>query len=620
PIILATLAVIVSFLPMFFITGMMGPYMRPMALNVPLAMLMSMLVAFTITPWMSRHLLKPHNSDDHPETPLTATPIYRLYAAAMRPLLDRRALAWALLAVTAVLFVLACLLPLTGRVPLKMLPFDNKNEFQLVIDMPESATLEATAAVTDELARYLVAVNEVTNLTTYVGHASPMDFNGLVRHHYLRHAPNLAEIRVNLLEKRSRAQQSHEIILRLRDDLTAIARRHSAKLQLVEQPPGPPVIATLTAELYGPDTASYADLQAVARRVEARFNQQPGVVDVDSTVEDPVTRLSFQTDDEKANLAGLSDMQIAADLQSWLSGATPTYLHNPRELAPLPVILRLPEPQRSSVDALLNLYLPTTSGTPIQLRELGRFDTTTYDPTIYHKNLRPLAYIFAENAGIAPVDAILAMHTDLQPGSTTAGPIVPGGFNLVWTGEGEWKITVDAFRDLGLAFAAACLGIYILLVYETNSYAMPLILMVSIPLTILGIMPGFWLLNLLLNHPIAGYANPVFFTATAMIGMIALAGIAVRNAILLIDFIHAAQREGQSLRDAILQSGAVRFRPILLTAGTALLAAWPITLDPIFSGLAWALIFGLFVSTAFTLLVIPTIYWLIYHHRPTATI
>jgi multidrug efflux pump subunit AcrB len=615
PIILATLAVIVSFIPMFFITGMMGPYMRPMALNVPLAMLMSLVVAFTITPWMSYYVLRgeAEKAEKDKAFVLHESRTYRIYAAIERPLLERRAWAWGLIGGTVLLFVLSCGLVVTRRVPLKMLPYDNKDEFQLVLDMPEGTTLERTAAAAGALAAYLRTVNEVTDVTSYVGLASPMDFNGMVRHYYLRQGSNVADLRVNLLEKDHRAQQSHEMTLRLRDELHAIAGRYGGNLKVVESPPGPPVISTLAVEVYGQPFHDYAEIQRAAAVVQARFQEQRGVVDVDSTIEAQQRKLVFVTDKEKAALAGLSTADVASALAGLVDGAQVTTLHAENEVNPLPIEVRLPRRERSDAQQLENLYLavPGVAGAMIQLGELGGFEEATREQTIYHKNLRPVVYVFGETAGVTPAEAIFAMSGDLKPGEGR----VPAGYELKWSGEGEWKITVDVFRDLGIAFAAACLGIYVLLVYETGSYFIPIVLMIAIPLTIIGIMPGFWILNVMGDVPIGGYDNPVFFTATAMIGMIALSGIATRNAILLIDFVHAAQARGEALKQAILDSGAVRFRPILLTAGTAMLAAAPITLDPIFSGLAWALIFGLFVSTAFTLVLIPLVYWMLYRKK-----
>ncbi|MCC6682181.1 MAG: efflux RND transporter permease subunit [Phycisphaeraceae bacterium] len=606
PIIYATLAVIISFIPMFFITGMMGPYMRPMALNVPLAMLMSMVVAFTITPWMSYYVLRGEygkTEQQKHEYDLHSTRIYRLYAAITRPMMERRALAWAFIGLVVLLFAGACLLVVTRSVPLKMLPYDNKNEFTVVIDMPEGDTLEHTAAASDALARRVLELaGEVTDITSYVGTSGPMDFNGMVRHYYLRRGANVGELRVNLVGKHDRAMQSHQITLRLRNDLDVVARKFGANIKLVEAPPGPPVIATLTVEVYGQPYNDYAQIQAAARIVEQRLAKEPGVVDVDSSIEAEQPRWVFVTDKEKAALSGYNTQEVAQTIATAVAGSDVSVLHSPHDANPTPIHLQAPLTQRDPQN-LEQLYVGST-----QLAEIGRFEQIPRNQTIYHKNLRPVAYVFAEMAGRPPADAILDMHSDLTPGNGH----IASDFEVRWAGEGEWKITVDVFRDLGIAFGVACLGIYMLLVYETASYFMPLVLMISIPLTIIGIMPGFALLNLISNRPIGGYADPVFFTATAMIGMIALSGIAVRNAILLIDFIHAAQRAGKPLRDAILESGAVRFRPIFLTAGAAMLAAAPITLDPIFSGLAWALIFGLFVSTAFTLLLIPVVYWLIY--------
>ncbi len=640
PIILATLAVIVSFLPMFFITGMMGPYMRPMALNVPLAMLMSMVVAFTITPWMSYHVLKREYDKAHqPSPPVQETLIYRAYRAATEPFLTSRRLSFGLILGVAALFAASVSLVFLRRVPLKMLPYDNKNELQVVLDMPEGTTLEQTEAATHALANRLRTVPEVTNFTTYVGTASPIDFNGLVRHYYLREGPHIADIRVNLVEKDHRVAQSHEIVLRVRQQLRPIAERFGANVKLVEMPPGPPVISTITVEVYGQPYQSYAELQRGAGQVEDRLKRERGVVDVDNTIEAEQTRLTFVTDKEKASLAGIDTELIARTVQFAVAGADASTFHQDREVNPLPIHLQLPVSLRSRPFDLEQLYVPGPGGQMVALAELGTFQTSVVGQTIYHKNLRRVVYVFAEVAGRAPAEVILDTREDLRPspplpdedlgplgrmqaalkqwlGRKLSGwksvPLRQPGLTAVLSGEGEWKITLDVFRDLGIAFGAACLGIYILLVYETKSYAMPLILMISIPLTIIGILPGFWILNLIWDRPIGQYHNPVFFTATAMIGMIALSGIAVRNAILLIDFIHAAQARGTPLRQAIVESGAVRLRPIFLTAGTAMLAAWPITLDPIFSGLAWALIFGLLVSTLFTLLIIPVVYHLIY--------
>lgn len=647
PIILATLVVIISFVPMFFITGMMGPYMRPMALNVPLAMAMSLLVAFTVTPWMSYHVLGRHvkpdpraavASEEEADTP--AGPLMRVYSAVVGPFLRHRAVAWALLAGTAALFLFACWLAAARLVPLKMLPFDNKNEFQIVVDMDEGTTLETTDAAARDLARLLQTVPEVRNFQVYTGTASPMDFNGLVRHYYMRRGPNVADIRVNLAPKHRRAQQSHEILLRLRPQLEAAAHRWGANIKLVEVPPGPPVLSTIVAEVYGDPDRPYEDLIRGAEVVAARLRREPLVVDVDTTAIAAQRQWTFVTDREKAALSGISTADIARTLQMSLQGLPAAHVHLREEVNPLEIVLRLPRAQRSAIEDLNSVYIIGRDGDAVQLGELGTFREEVAPQPIWHRNLERVVYVTAEVAGRAPAEAILDIQHDevppsepLPPPSGEPRPLgqrthyslgggdawqMPAGTRAVWTGEGEWKITLDVFRDLGIAFGAACVGIYVLLVHQTGSYFMPLILMISIPLTMIGIMPGFWLLSRAIfgAAPIGDYPNPVFFTATAMIGMIALAGLAVRNAILLIEFVHVALARGRPLIQALLTAGAIRTRPIFLTSVSSMLAAWPITLDPIFSGLAWALIFGLAVSTAFTLLVIPTVYHMVYAHRP----
>ena len=607
PVVLATFSVMAAFLPMFFITGMMGPYMRPMALNVPLAMLSSLLVSFAITPWLSSKMLKEGGVAHHEgeADDIKNGKVYRLYNRVVGPFLASRARARGLLWVTAGLFAGSLALAL-GVVPLKMLPFDNKNEFQIVVDLPESATLEQTDAVIRDLEAFLRTQPEVTDYTTYAGTASPMDFNGLVRHYYLRRGPQVGEVRVNLLHREEREASSHEMVLRIRQEVDAIARRHGANLKLVELPPGPPVLSTVVAEVYGRPHHAYADLVEQAERVADRMREEKGVVDVDTSAESAQAQLTFITDREKAALNGIATEDIAQTMALALGGLNAGTLHAAGEQNELALVLRLPREARSGAADLARLPVKGRGGDLVQLGELGRFETGTVERTIFHKNQERVVYVTAETAGVGPAYPVLALQSWFKKNP------LPEGFQLEWAGEGEWKITVDVFRDLGLAFAAALLIIYMLLVYETGSYALPGVIMLSIPLTMIGIMPGFSLLNLLVNREIGGYANPVFFTATAMIGMIALAGIVVRNGIILIDFIRTSVARGSALRDAILEAGAVRLRPIVLTAGTTLLGAWPITLDPIFSGLAWSLIFGLFVSTLFTLVIIPVVYGMLY--------
>ena len=656
-LIMSTIAVILSFLPMFFISGMMGPYMRPMALNVPLTIAMSLVVAFCVTPFLSLHLLRPHighgaSEHERAEYDVHRTPMYRIYNFLLRPLLCHRWLAWGFLLVIAGLFALAIILPAFRLVPLKMLPFDNKNEFQIVIDMDEGTTLETTEAATRDLARYLRTVPEVVNFTGTVGLASPMDFNGLVRHYFLRKGDNVADLRVNLLPKKIRAQQSHEILLRIRRDLETIANKYGAKIKIVELPPGPPVIATVTAEIHGDAIVPYTTFQQAALITAERLKKEQLVVDVDTSVEADKAKLLFVTDKEKATLSGVGTEDIAQTLALATAGQTATTLNIPTEVSPLPVILRLPREMRSSPDALASLYISGRPGIAkvrqgaslrdapvpqVQLAELGSFQNKSVDKTIYHKNLERVAYVFAETAGRPPADVVLDLESDQkESGKAGVGTEVgrglagrsyfnngagitwslPPGTRAVWTGEGEWKITVDVFRDLGLAFGAAMIGIFLILWLQTGSLAITLIMMLAIPLTMIGIMPGFWLLNAIGVHTISGLPNPVYFTATAMIGMIGLAGIVVRNSVVLVDFIHRGLERGLSLEDALIESGAIRTRPIFLTAGTAFLGNIVITLDPIFSGLAWSIIFGITASTLFTLGVIPVVYYLVYAHKP----
>ena len=643
-LILSTLAIIASFLPLVFITGMMGPYMAPMALNVPLTVTVSTLVAFMITPWLAMVALR--RLADKPDEgqegfDLTKRPLYRISRAVLVPILTRRWMAWATLAGVAVLLAGAMALPAFRVVPLKMLPFDNKDEFQIIVDMPEGTTLEQTDAVTRRLATYLASVAEVRDFQLYTGLASPMDFNGMVRHYFLRRGSNVADIRVNLAPKKERAQQSHVILLRIRDDLARVVEGTGAKIKLVEVPPGPPVIASITAEVYGPPEADYDQLIAAARRVEARMAREPLLVDVDLSAEADQRRMIFETDKPKAALSGVSTENIAKTLQLALDGLPTTLIQQPSEIDPLWVELRMKRSLRSAKDDLEELYVVGQADQLVQIGALGRFVSERdgrpilEDKTIYHKNLRRVVFVYAEVAGRPPADAVIDMQLDRQDDGTNPQPAsaarpvrsrtwlspgggdpwaMPIGYEVRWAGEGEWKITLDVFRDLGLAFAAAQVGIFVILMFQTGSRLLPLVIMLAIPLTLIGIMPGFWLLNVIVDHPVgeSGYPNPVFLTATAMIGMIALSGIVVRNSLVLIDFIHLGQAQGLTTHEAIIRSVAVRTRPILLTAGTTLLGNWVITLDPIFSGLAWAIIFGILTSTLFTLLVIPVVYGLLY--------
>jgi len=610
PILLATLSIIVSFIPMFFISGMMGPYMAPMALNVPLTMLSSLLVALAITPWLSSKLLK-EGSGEEKAYDVTTTRTYGVYRRMIEPMLASRKKSNTLLLAMGGLFAFSIGLALTGLVPLKMLPFDNKNELQLVVDMPTGTTLEETDSVVRRIEDYLRTVPEVVDYTATVGDSSPMDFNGLVRHYYLRQGPNMADVRLNLLHRKKREMNSHAIALRIRNDIEAIAKQTGATIKIIETPPGPPVLSTVVAEIYGKPYHRYDELIAAAQTVRGQMEKEAGVVDVDDTVEDNQVKLFFRVDKEKAGLNGISTEDVAQTLRIALSGFTAGSVHVPTEQNELPIVLRLPRDKRSDPARLQTIMVKGRMGNSVQLGELGAFEEDVYDKTIFHKNMERVVYVTAEMAGRGPAYAVLGLQKWFQ-----RNPL-PDGIQAVWTGEGEWKITLDVFRDLGIAFSAALLAIYVLLVYETGSYLLPIVIMLSIPLTMIGIMPGFWLLNVLTSRPVGGFADPVFFTATAMIGMIALGGIVQRNAIILIDFIRGEVSRGTRLREAVIQAGAVRLRPIFLTAGTTMLGAWPITFDPIFSGLAWSIIFGLFVSTAFTLVVVPVVYAMIYGKKGT---
>jgi multidrug efflux pump subunit AcrB len=610
PVIMSTLAIIISFTPMFFITGMMGPYMGPMAINVPLTVTFSTICALTFVPWLSLKLLKNKAgsntiSDNNQGNDVTPEWIKKLYGALIRPFLKRRN-AWLLLSGVIILMLGATALMLL-KVPLKMLPFDNKNELQLVIEMPEGTLLEDTYKITRELEKYLSKVNEVDNYQAYVGINAPIDFNGLVRHYGMRREPNQADIRINLADKTIREQQSHAIALRIRNKITEIADKYGAIVNIVEVPPGPPVLSTITVEVYGKPEQKYSELIAGAELIEKRLSETDSkhIVEIDNMAEQPHDRIEFRINRDKAALHGITPARISNILNTALNGNNAALIRTPNERIPLYAFIRLPFMERTDIKKLKRLWLKGNDGEMVQLSELGSFITKESEQPIYHKNLERVVFVTAECAGRAPGELILKTIWDTLKRSP-----LPEGIRAEWAGEGEWEITLRVFRDLGIAFGIAMIGIFLLLIIQTNSVVMPLIIMCAIPLTIIGIAPGFYLLNLVMGHEVAGFSDPVFFTATGMIGMIALGGIVIRNSIVLIEFIQDAVKQGEPLKQAIIESGAVRFRPILLTAITTMMGAWPITLDPIFSGLAWALIFGLIASTFFTMLVIPTIYML----------
>ena len=610
PTILATFTVIISFIPMYFVTGMMGPYMRPMPLNVPLAMLMSLFIAFTVTPWATYHLLKHEYGKEEKPLVLEETWIYRTYTRILTPLLESRRKSHLFLLAVVVLLVISVALPVLNLVPLKMLPFDNKSDFLVVANQPNDTPLVGTQEALQDFGRYLTTVNEVDNVVTFVGVAAPIDFNGLVRHYYLMQGPYVGQIRLNLAEKERRRAASHAIALWVRPALEEIAQQHQTRLAIVEVPPGPPDLQTLVGEVYGPLGAPYKGLIREADKVKEAFLRTPGIVDVDTTVETDEPRFRFLVDREKASLSGLPEARIARGVAIAQAGETVGRVHVDQERLPLDIFLRWPVASRSSVLGLGQIYFKSPAGSLVPLQELGRFDLDTAPKSILRKNLERVVFVTGDTAGLSPVNAVLGLMSEAK-----TKPLAPG-YRVDYAGEGEWKITVQVFRDLGIAFAGALIGIYILLVLQTSSYTLPLVIMVAIPLTMIGVMPGFALLNLFFASSVKGYADPIYFTATAMIGMIALAGIVVRNSIILIDFIHHHLDRGVPLKEAVLRSGAVRFRPILLTALAAMFGSWVITLDPIFSGLAWSFIFGLFASTAFSLVVIPVIYYLLASRPP----
>jgi multidrug efflux pump subunit AcrB len=641
PLIAATFAVILSFLPLLFVTDMMGQYLRPMAANIPVTMIMSLVVSFTITPWLAYKMLKGHaGGGGHDATPRNSVSgTRRLFNATLMPLIRRRRRGRLFLLLVMLLFIGSVLLVLTRRVRVKQLPYDNKDEMLLVLDMPTGATLERTDAAARDFEHYLASVPEITDYEAYVGTASPVDFNGLMRQYFLRRAPNRADIRINLIHKTERASPSHSLALRIRGDLTAIAQRDGVKLKIVELPAGPPTMSTLVAAVYGGPTQSYEDLVDAASILEARMRREPGVVDVDDTVEEDQTKYVFDVDKQKAALNGVATDDISRTIALALGGQPAGAAQIPYERNPVKIVLWFPRAERSSRIDLARIYVKGAAGSLVPLSEIGAWRTTTEDKTIYHRQLRRVVYVTGEMAGRPPVETILDLRADEVQGrqrgfvDMQAQPrplnqrtmfrkgggipwAVPEGVTVHWWDEGEMYITIHLFRDLALAMLVALIAIYIVLMNQTGSYRLPLTIMRAIPLMVIGVLPGFWLLNQFGQRSIGGFMNPVFFSGPAFIGMIALAGIVTRNSIIIVDFIQLGLLRGLPLDQAILESVSVRLRPILLTSGAAVLGALPITLDTVFGGMAWSLIFGLVVSTLFSLFVIPVTYHVVYANKP----
>jgi multidrug efflux pump subunit AcrB len=607
PTILATFTVIAALLPMAFVTGLMGPYMRPIPINASTGMLISLVVAFVFTPWLYRRLflnaVASHGAADGGEGTLQ-----RVFTRVMTPFLRRdegRRNRWRLLCVLLALIVVSLSLVAVRAVILKMLPFDNKSEFQVLVDMPEGTPVEETERVLQALADRLETVPEVTDYQTYAGASAPINFNGLVRQYYLRGAPHEGDIQVNLLDKHERDRKSHEIAVSVREPLQEIGRRHGANVRIVEVPPGPPVLAPLVAEIYGLD---YARQQGVARRVREAFEQTPDVVDVDDTGEALQEKLIIVVDRARAARFGVSQQSVAAAVAAALGGEDMSYVHDEHAKFPVPVRVEFSPGDKASMDALRSLRLRAEGGALVPLSEIAEIRHSTRDQTIHHKDLLPVVYVTGDVAGRtdSPLYGMRAIAGRLRDTAIDGDPIRqyltrqpddPYEWSLTW--DGEWQVTFETFRDMGAAYAVGLVLIYLLVVAQFRSYGVPLIIMAPIPLTMIGILPG---------HALLGQQ----FTAPSMIGMIALAGIIVRNSILLVDFIQQEVAAGKPLQQATISAAAVRARPIALTAIAAMLGGFFILDDPIFGGLAVSLIFGLFVSTVLTLLVIPVVY---YHYH-----
>ena len=601
PTILATFAVVAAILPMAFVRGLMGPYMRPIPIGASSAMMFSLLVAFAISPWAALILLKgraKENGDHQQESRLTL-----IYRRMMGTLISRPRNSLIFLGTVVLLLILAVLFVPLKLVKVKMLPFDNKSEFQVILDMPKGTTLERTTEIAQQLGRRIAQEPEVTDYQVYAGVAAPYNFNGLVRHYFLRHGPDEADIQVNLTARHNRAAQSHDIAKRLRPDLTRIADSAGASIQVAEVPPGPPVQQTLVAEIYGPDYAQQIEL---ARQVKQVFEQTPGVVDVAWAVAAPEQQFNFTLDPEKVALAGLTPQQVSSELAAGLEGKDVGLLHDSRSREDIPIRLRLAREARSSVEDLANFRLPLPSGAQTSLSELSSMRQGVIEQPIFRKNLRPVVYVLGDVAGAeeSPVYAILKMKPAISKLTAPDGykitqysaelPQSTEHYSLKW--DGEWQITYEVFRDLGLAFAAVLVLIYVLVVGWFRSFTTPLVIMAPIPLTLVGILPA---------HALLG----AFFTATSMIGFIAGAGIIVRNSIILVDFIEMRRREGMPLAEAVIDAGAVRFRPMLLTAAAVVIGSSVILSDPIFQGLAISLMAGEVASTLLSRIAVPVLYY-----------
>ncbi len=620
PTILATLTVIAALLPMAFVSGLMGPYMSPIPINSSLGMALSLAIAFTVTPWLALKLMKPHvvhhapTADDQREydtlEELPQGRLQRLFTRVLTPFLASARKRWLLLAGILVALALSIGLTLVQWVVLKMLPFDNKSEFQVVVEMPAGTPLENTAATLHELGAFLAQQPEVLNLQAYAGTASPITFNGLVRQYYLRAEAEQGDLQVNLVDKQHRSEKSHVIAQRLRPELEKIGLRHSARVKVVEVPPGPPVMSPLVAEVYGPDEAGR---QAVAARVAKAFAETPDVVGIDTSLKEDAPRVYLRVRRQRAESLGIPVSVVAQSAAMALSGSDAAYLHDGQSKYPVPVRLQLPLGSQIGLDSLLAIPLRAANGQLVPLSELVQVERGVIDKPLFTKDLQGVSYVFGDSAGKldSPLYGLFAIRSKLQeaalPGTGELGEYwihQPADsyrqYAIKW--DGESQITYETFRDMGAAYGVGLILIYLLVVAQFRSYLTPLVIMAPIPLTIIGVMPG---------HALTGAQ----FTATSMIGMIALAGIIVRNSILLVDFIELQVAQGLAFKDAVVQSAAVRAQPIALTGLAAMIGAFFILDDPIFNGLAVSLIFGILVSTLLTLVVIPVLYYAFYRRR-----
>ena len=606
PTILATLTVVAAILPMAFVGGLMGPYMRPIPIGASAAMVFSLLVAFVVTPWAAVRILKPGASHEAGEREDALTRLYRQFMGA---LLRGPILRWGFLGMVLFLLVGSASLVYFRFVKVKMLPFDNKSEFQVIVDMPNGTTLEQTAGVTQALAVATQQQPEVVNVQTYVGTASPYNFNGLVRHYYLRRGPNVADIQVNLLRKGERRLQSHEVAKQVRQRLVPIAERFGARIKVAEVPPGPPVLETLVAEVYGPELDGR---MRIARQIRDLFRRTDGIVDVDWYVEDDQPKYRFVVDQQKSSLSGITDDEVARAVAMASAGYQAGLLHVDAAKEDVPLNVRLDRADRSDVNRLASLKLVGHSGQMVALSELAKPERIFAEKSIYHKNLMPVTYVTADVAGSieSPVYALLKTGPEIDRISIPEGyaieqhmsglPADAGRYSMKW--DGEWHITYEVFRDLGFAFAIVLILIYGLVVGWFQSFVTPLVIMAAIPFSLVGILPAHGLLG-------------AFFTATSMIGFIAGAGIVVRNSIILVDFIELRLREGLPLEKAVIDAGAIRFRPMLLTAAAVVVGAAVILFDPIFQGLAIALMAGEIASLALSRMTVPIAYFIVNRRR-----